>query len=254
MRNRFWARPIPHSSPVLTSNDVHIWFVQTNDQIISFEDFESLLSSAERDRALRFKFEADRRRYVIAHAALRWILSSYLNSPAQGLEFASGPYGKPKLAAIHAHSGVDFNLSHSHEVALIAVTEGREIGVDVEWIKKDFAFGEVAERFFTEREVAALHSLPDNFQREAFYKCWTSKEAFLKAKGTGLSGQLDEVEILFVPEEGVRVNVTIPNWTLEELHPCDGYAGALAVQGPECRLKCFQWQHTLKNPLIHRHT
>lgn len=254
MPNRLWDPLIPEPSPVLTSDEVHIWLVQTNEQCISSEDFDGLLSSVELDRASRFKFETDQRRYVIAHAALRSILSLYAKQPAEELQFASGPYGKPRLASIHSTRNTDFNLSHSHEVALIAVTEAREIGIDVEWIRKDFAFREVAERFFTEREVAALHSLPDNFQREAFYKCWTSKEAFLKAKGTGLSGQLDEVEILFVPEEGVRVNGTIPNWTLEELHPCDGYAGALAVQGPACRLKCFQWQHTLKNPLIHRHT
>jgi 4'-phosphopantetheinyl transferase len=89
--------------------------------------------------------------------------------------------------------------------------------------------------------VAALHSLPHNFQREAFYKCWTSKEALLKAKGTGLRGELDEVEILFNLEDGVRVNSTVPNWTLVELNPGDGYVGALVVQGPECRLICFQW-------------
>jgi 4'-phosphopantetheinyl transferase len=191
---------------------------------------------------------------VIAHGALRSILSSYLNSPAQELEFASGPYGKPKLSAFYSKKKIAFNLSHSHEAALIAVTEAREIGADVEWVRKDFAFGEVAERFFTRREVAALHSLPHNFQREAFYKCWTSKEALLKAKGTGLSGELDEVEIIFSPEEGVRVNGAIPNWTLVELNPCDGYVGALAVQGPECRLKCFQWQQSLRNPLTHRHS
>jgi 4'-phosphopantetheinyl transferase len=221
--------------------------VQTSHQIISFEGFESLLSSAERDRASRFKFEKDRRRYVITHGALRSILSGYLTCPAQELEFASGPYGKPQLAAFYSKSKIDFNLSHSHEVALIAVTEAREIGVDVEWVRKDFAFGEVAERFFTRREVAALHSLPHHFQREAFYKCWTSKEAFLKAKATGLSGELDEVEIKFSLEEGVRVNGAIPNWTLVELNPCDGYVGAFAVQGPEPRLKCFQWQQSLRN-------
>lgn len=254
MSDPFLVRPIPYPSPVLTPNEVHIWLVQTNDPSIALEDFESLLSSVERDRALRFKFGADRRRYVITHAALRSILSIYAKWPAEELQFASGPYGKPKLAAIHSKNRIDFNLSHSHEVALVAVTAAREIGVDVEWVRKDFAFGEVAKRFFTQREVAALHSLPHDFQREAFYKCWTSKEAFLKAKGIGLSGELDEVEILFNRKDGVRVNGTIPNWALVELYPYAGYVGALAAQGPECRFKWFQWQQTLRNPSTHRHS
>ena len=248
--NIFW--PETSGSEVLHENEIHVWLVRL-DGSFCMRCGTQLLSTDEQERAEKFKFQNDRRRYTVAHTALRLVLSQYANVSASNLNFFASAYGKPFLATAPA-GNIQFNLSHSHEVALIAVTEAREIGIDVEWIRKDFAFREVAERFFTEREVAALHSLPDNFQREAFYKCWTSKEAFLKAKGTGLSGQLDEVEILFVPEEGVRVNGTIPNWTLEELHPCDGYAGALAVQGPECKLKCFQWQHTLKNPLIHRHT
>jgi 4'-phosphopantetheinyl transferase len=241
MPNRLRDRPIPRPSPVLTPNEVHIWLVQTNDPSISLEDFESLLSSLERDRALRFKFGADRRRYVIAHAALRSILSIYTKRPAEELQFASGPYGKPKLAAIHSKNKIDFNLSHSHEVALIAVTAAREIGVDVEWVKKDFAFGEVAERFFTRREVAALQSLPHHFQREAFYKCWTSKEAFLKAKGTGLSGQLDEVEMVLA-DHVVRVKGTIPNLSLIELTVDEGYVAALVVDGVEPRLTYYVWE------------
>jgi 4'-phosphopantetheinyl transferase len=242
MPNQLWVRPIPYPSPVLTPNEVHIWLVQSNDPNFVFEDFEGLLSSVERDRASKFKFDTDRQPYVIAHAALRLILSTYAKRPAEELQFASGPFGKPKLVDLHPKMEIDFNLSHSHEVALVAVTAAREIGVDVEWVRKEFAFAEVAKRFFTRREVAALHSLPHNFQREAFYKCWTSKEALLKAKGTGLRGELDEVEILFNLEDGVRVNSTVPNWTLVELNPGDGYVGALAVQGPQCRLQCFQWQ------------
>ena len=241
MSDPFLVRPFLHPGPVLTPNDVHLWLVQNNEQIISWVDFEPLLSSGERDRAARFKFETDRQRYILAHAALRSILSTYVKRPAGELEFESGPSGKPKLAAIYSKKKITFNLSHSHEVTLIGVAKTQEIGVDVEWMRKDFAFGEVAERFFTRREVALLHSLPEDVQREAFYKCWTSKEAFLKAKGTGLSGDLDEVQINFSPDAGVRVNGTIPNWTLVELKPCDGYVGALVVQRSECQLKCFQW-------------
>jgi len=253
MPNPFLDRPARSSSLVLRKNEVHIWLVQANDERISLKDFENLLSSAEQVQASRFKFATDRRRYVTAHAALRSILSIYVKSPPEKLQFASGPNGKPKLAPIHAKQKFEFNLSHSHEVALIAVTQGREIGVDVEWIREDFAFYEVAQRFFTAKEVTALTALPSQLQRLAFFKCWTSKEAFLKAKGTGLSGELDEVEITLTPKEGVRVNGTISSWTLVALSPCAGYVGALALEGPECQLRCFQWRQ-LANDLTHRHS
>jgi 4'-phosphopantetheinyl transferase len=241
MSNPFLARPGPSSSLVLRENEVHIWLVQTNDESVSLQGFEDILSSVEQDRASKFKFEADRRRYVTAHAALRSILSVYVNSPARELQFASGPYGKPTLAPIHDRKKIAFNLSHSHEVALIAVTQDREIGVDVEWVRENFAFDEVAQRFFTTREVAALHALPLRLQREAFYKCWTSKEAFLKAKGTGLSGQLDEVEILFI-DDAVRVKGTIPNFSLIEITAEGGYTAALVVGGVEPRLTHYAWE------------
>lgn len=213
-----------------------------------------LLSSDEQERAARFKFQNDRRRYIVAHAALRLLLSQYVNVSSSDLNFFTNANGKPFLAAAPAAVNIQFNLSHSYEVVVIGVTRGREIGVDVERVREEFAFDEVAQRFFTPREVAALNALPIRLQREAFYKSWTSKEAFLKAKGTGLSGELDEVEILFTPEEGVRVNGTISNWTLVELKPRDGYIAALAVEGPGCRLKCFQWRPLPTNPSTHRHS
>jgi 4'-phosphopantetheinyl transferase len=240
MLNRFSVRPGPSSSLVIRQDQVHIWLVQTNGESISLGDFKDLLSSVEQDRASKFKFETDRRRYITAHAALRSILSSYVNSPARELQFASGPYGKPKLAPIHDKKKIAFSLSHSHEVALIAITQGREIGVDVEWVREDFVFDEVAHRFFTTREVAALHALPLHLQREAFYKCWTSKEAFLKAKGTGLSGQLDEVE-MGLTDHGVCVKGTVPNLSLVELTVDGGYVAALVVGGVEPRLTYYAW-------------
>ena len=245
MLNPFLVRPDPSSSLVIRENEVHIWLVQTNGESISLGDFKDLLSSVEQDRASKFKFETDRRRYITAHAALRSILSSYVNSPARELQFASGPYGKPKLAPIHDKKKIAFNLSHSHEVALIAITQGREIGVDVEWVRENFAFDEVAQRFFTAREVAALHALPLHLQREAFYKCWTSKEAFLKAKGTGLSGQLDEVE-MGLTDHGVCVKGTVPNLSLVELTVDGDYVAALVVDGIEPRLTYYAWESRSK--------
>jgi len=240
MPNRFLVRRDFSSSLLLGENEVHVWLVQTNDKSGSRDDFKDLLSSVEQDRASKFKFETDRRRYTTSHVALRSILSKYINDPARALQFTEGPYGKPKLAPGHATEKIEFNLSHSHELALIAVAQGREIGVDVEWVRASFTFDEVAQRFFTTKEVAALRGLPFHLQREAFYKCWTSKEAFLKAKGTGLSGQLDEVEIMLT-DYAVRVKGTIPNVSLVELAVDKGYEAALVVDGVEPRLTYYAW-------------
>ena len=245
MPNRFLVRPDPFSSLPLRENEVHVWSVQTNDKSSSPDDFKDLLSSVEQDRASKFRFETDRRRYTISHAALRSILSNYVNDSARALQFAEGPYGKPKLAPNHAMERVEFNLSHSHELALIAVAQGREIGVDVEWVREAFAFDEVAQRFFTTKEVAALHALPFHLQREAFYKCWTSKEAFLKAKGTGLSGQLDEVDIVLT-DHGVGVKGTIANFSLIELAVDSGYVAALVAKGAEPQLSYYAWRRSGK--------
>jgi 4'-phosphopantetheinyl transferase len=241
MPNRFLVRREPFSSIPLTENEVHVWLVQINDESSSPDDLKDLLSSVEQDRASKLKFETDRRRYITSHAALRSILSHYVNDPARALQFAEGPYGKPKLAHNYATEKIEFNLSHSHELALIAVTQGREIGVDFEWVREAFAFDEVAQRFFTTNEVAALHKLPSHLQREAFYKCWTSKEAFLKAKGTGLSGQLDEVEIVLA-DHAVRVKGTIANFSLVELSVDRDYVAALVAKGAEPQLSYYAWR------------
>ncbi|MBI2227664.1 MAG: 4'-phosphopantetheinyl transferase superfamily protein [Deltaproteobacteria bacterium] len=268
------AWPFPPPTLTLEPNEAHVWLVEANDAVVRASHLETLLSSAERERAAKFKFEKDRRLYTVTHAALRSILAGYLNVAPGDLEFEIGRRGKPRLAPNFSKDSLEFNLSHSFEVALIAVTREREIGVDVEHIKKEFAFAEVAERYFTTREVSAIRALPEDLQRRAFYQCWTSKEAFLKAKGVGLSGELDEVEILFGGEGGapranpwhlpvgpgggilsqspgprpgleskdlVQVKNTLPGWHLSELNPCDGYVGAIALEINKCDLRCYRW-------------
>ncbi|MBI2534762.1 MAG: 4'-phosphopantetheinyl transferase superfamily protein [Deltaproteobacteria bacterium] len=235
------AWPFPPPTLTLEPNEAHVWLVEANDAVVRASHLETLLSSAERERAAKFKFEKDRRLYTVTHAALRSILAGYLNVAPGDLEFEIGRRGKPRLAPNFSKDSLEFNLSHSFEVALIAVTREREIGVDVEHIKKEFAFAEVAERYFTTREVSAIRALPEDLQRRAFYQCWTSKEAFLKAKGVGLSGELDEVEILFGGEGRVQVKNTLPGWHLSELNPCDGYVGAVALEINKCDLRCYRW-------------
>jgi len=237
--NPIWS--VAPAKVTLAAGEVHVWLVRADDAALCMACCENLLATAERERAARFKFEKDRRLYTAAHAALRSILADYLNVAPGDLGFEIGQRGKPRLAPTFSKDSLEFNLSHSSEVALIAVTREREIGVDVEHIKENFAFAEVAERYFTTREVSAIRALPQDLQRRAFYQCWTSKEAFLKAKGVGLSGELDEVEILLGDKGRVQVTSTLPGWYLSELNPCDGYVGAVVLDGREFDLKCYNW-------------
>jgi 4'-phosphopantetheinyl transferase len=221
---------------------VHVWAVRLDDASVDLERGYNLLSPDERERVVRFKFERHRRRYLVAHIALHEILSRYLPIEPARLSFDLGPHGKPMIAQTLAPSDIEFNLSHSNEMALLAVTRGREVGVDIEHAREKFVFQEVAERFFTTKEVAAMRGLPSTLQRQAFFKCWTSKEAFLKAKGTGLSGALDEVEITLGSDDLVRIGANVPNWWLFELDPIAGYEAALVVANTPVPIDCYQWQ------------
>jgi len=233
--------PVAPAKFTLAAGEVHVWLVRADDAALCMACCENLLAAAERERAARFKFEKDRQLYTAAHSALRSILADYLKVTPADLQFETGPRGKPRLTPTFTKHKLEFNLSHSHEVALIAVTREQEIGVDVERIREDFAFAEVAERYFTAKEVSAIRALPESLQRRAFYQCWTSKEAFLKAKGVGLSGELDEVEIVLDGDRRVRVKSRLPGWCLNEIDPCDGYAGAMALEGNEIDLRCYDW-------------
>lgn len=234
-----WSPP-PGPVPPLGAN-VHVWAVELDDANFDASVWHARLSSEEQARAARFKFDRDRRRFIVAHAALRDILAGYVNADAAQLEFVHGPDGKPQLAPPFAATDIKFNLSHSHERGVLAVSHGREIGIDIESVRPDFAFDDVAEHFFTAREVKALRTLPPALQRQGFYKCWTSKEAFLKAKGTGLSGELDEVEIT-VEGGRVRIEAQVAGWWLTELDPGDGYEAALVSETPPLEIFYYRWR------------
>ncbi len=216
--------------------EIHVWIAAAGETDDFRRSCYPVLSAAEQERARRFKFEKDERLFTVAHAALRSILARYLNASPARIEFAIGPQGKPRLAA---GESLRFNLSHSGELAVIAIAS-RELGVDVEGIKENFEFEEVAEHFFTAREVAALRALPGALQRRAFYQCWTSKEAFLKAKGTGLSGELDEVQII-LDGEAVRVAANVPGWSLMPLDAGGGYAAAVVRAGEPAQVRLYRW-------------
>jgi len=240
-----WAQP-PGDLPGLEAS-VHVWAVRLDDASVDLERGSELLSPDELERAARFRFELHRRRYLVAHIALHEIISRYLPIDPARLSFDHGPNGKPKLARALAPGDIEFNLSHSNEMALLAITRGHEVGVDIEHAREKFEFQDIAERFFTAKEVAAMRGLPSTLQRQAFFKCWTSKEAFLKAKGTGLSGALDEVEIALGADGQVCIAANVPNWWLFELTGIDDYEAALVVALTQAPIRCYQWEHGLSS-------
>jgi 4'-phosphopantetheinyl transferase len=235
---------LPPDDIDLNDDEAHVWMIRTLGHDSADEKLTARLSADERHRAAQFKFDKDRRLYTAAHAGLRSLLASYLRVAENEIHFVAGAHGKPRLA-LPGDSGLEFNLSHSHDLALVAIARGRAVGADVEFIKRDFAFDEVARRFFTAREVAALFELPPSLRRAAFFKCWTSKEAFLKAKATGLSGTLDEVEIVPANDRSVKIEANVPGWSLLEVMHTEGYEAALVVQGNPLPVRCYRWEPAL---------
>jgi 4'-phosphopantetheinyl transferase len=234
-----WSEP-PESLSLATG-DVHVWRVELNQPEPLLEKFRETLEEQELDRASRFHFEKHRRHFTAGRGVLRQLLSQYLGTKPEQLRLSYGAYGKPALNGEHKDSRLRFNMSHSHEVALFAFAEDRELGVDVEHIRTDFASEEVARRFFSRREVETFNALPQHDQVAAFFKCWTRKEAFIKVIGKGLSQPLDKFDVtLGLPAALLWVSGDdASRWSLYDLEVGGDYAGALAVEGQVSRIRCW---------------
>jgi 4'-phosphopantetheinyl transferase len=242
--NTMWVAPPEQLT--LPDDEVHVWRASLTRTPFELQSLLSLLAPDEISRAQRFHFERDRASFIVARAALRTILAAYLKlNPAQ-LQFSYSAHGKPALNDVEASDGLRFNLSHSHALALYAVTNNREIGVDIEYIRADFANEEIAERFFSNTEIAILRALPADERTASFFNCWTRKEAYIKARGEGLSFPLDRFDVSLIPgEQPITLNVhetpfEAARWLLQSLTPEDGYAAAIAVEGDDWNLKCWQ--------------
>lgn len=239
--------PEPPDVLSLSNAEVHVWRVSLDQPAGVVELLLSTLVEDERVRAARFHFEKDRVRFVVARAALRAILARYLSAPPGQLQFHYNPYGKPSLAA-DAGSGLDFNVSHSHSLALLAFARGSALGVDVERLRADAAERQIAERFFSAHEVSALCGLPSAQQPRAFFDCWTRKEAYVKARGEGLSFPLAEFDVSLRPDEPaalLRVRGDAQEagrWTLRALDVAPDYAAALVTEGHIRHVKTWQWE------------
>jgi 4'-phosphopantetheinyl transferase len=171
---------------------------------------------------------------------LRSILSQYLQLKAQDIHFIYNAFGKPTLKN---STSLNFNVSHSNNLMLVAVTNGAEIGVDVEYIRKDFDNEDIADHYFSKSEAATFHSLPAKEKALAFYLCWTRKEAYIKAKERGLSLPLKHFDVTLRPGEPAKLLRTTfdenERWSLYNLSPAENYAGAVAMNAPSSNIQYF---------------
>jgi 4'-phosphopantetheinyl transferase len=240
--------PAPPDVLSLSHGEVHLWRASLDKTPGVVERLRSTLAEGERARAARFHFEKDRVRFVVARGALRAVLGRYLRVPPARLQFHYSPYGKPSLAAEFEGGGLEFNVSHSHSLALFVIARGRALGIDVEHLRADVAEWQIAERFFSASEVSALRGLPASQQPRAFFDCWTRKEAYIKARGEGLSFPLAEFDVSLRPDEPaalLRVRGDAreaERWTLRALDVASDYAAALVAEGRGWQLKTWQWE------------
>lgn len=227
---------------ILPEDEVQLWRVDLEAISGAESRWRHLLSADESARAARFHFARDRRHFIAARAMLRTILGGYLETNPQNLSFSYSKKEKPSLGASHADSGVMFNISHSGGIALLAFTQRRDIGVDVEFIRKEFDLEAIARRFFSENEQNQLAALPSEVRPEGFFRCWTRKEAYIKATGDGLSLPLHQFDVSLASGEMNALTSTRPDaseasrWLLQEVPAGPGYAAALCVRGHDWKL------------------
>lgn len=203
--------------------------------------YGAILSAEERNRADRFRFDRHRRRYVARRGILRELIGFYLDCDPAAVAFVRNAYGKPAVARGDLH----FNLSHSHGTALYAFCHNVDVGCDIERRDPKFAAEQIPELFFSRDEVHTLRSLPLNEQTEAFFNCWTRKEAYIKAVGHGLSIALDSFDVSLASSEPAALRRGCEGWSVQSFEPMLGFQAAVVAQGANWRLNFTErrsWQ------------
>ena len=237
---------VPHQTPILLNDDIHVWRASLEVPSARLEYLYRMLSEDEVIRAKQYCFEQDRRRFIIRRGLLRRILSGYLGQSPSKISFSYNSYGKPALASISGKPTLYFNMSHSCGLAIYAITRSQEVGVDIERIRPSENAEDIVKRFFSSREKAEFSTLPERIKKQAFFTCWTRKEAYIKARGEGLSHPLDQFSVSLIPGEPARLlschndSCETERWDLRELTVNARYVATLAFEGRhDSKLRCF---------------
>jgi len=239
--------PEPPDNLSIGASEVHVWFAALDQPPEVLERFHASFSVDEQQRAERFRIGNLRNHYVAARGMMREVLARYLGTSSQSLAFTYAAHGKPSLASSWRDTGLDFNLAHSHCAAVLAVTQGEPIGVDIEQIRPMPNAGALMERFFAAEEIDAWKRLNEKLRLEAFFRGWTRKEAYLKAVGSGLSFPLDRFCITIDPSQTPRV-LSIDGdvkeaarWWLTSFDPAETFVAALAMRGTPRTLRLWNF-------------
>jgi len=224
----------------LHENEMHIWRAWLDVDDREFARLSSYLSQDELLRADRFVFSKDRHHFTVARGRLRELLGIYLKRLPESFQFRTGRYGKPTLSE---DLPVRFNLTHSYGLALYGFSLNRELGIDVEKIRPEFASKEIAERYFSAAEQRELSQLPTEMHTDAFFLCWTRKEAYVKAHGDGLQIPLDSFDVSLTPGEPVLLRSTDQEkWSIRSFSPASQYVGAFVGEGKFHSINFWDYQ------------
>jgi 4'-phosphopantetheinyl transferase len=233
----------------LDDDSVHIWRANLDQDDRVMNDYLNLLSLDERERAGRFYFSLDRNRFVVRRGILRCLLSAYLHCAPERIKFEYSAFGKPSLVEQTDGGRVCFNLSHSNGKGLFVISRQDMLGIDIEFMRDDRDLLSIASAAFSTHELGQLRTLPENLQKEAFFSCWTRKEAFIKATGKGLSFPLKNFDVSLAPGDSVQILRVegLPEesfaWQLEELPVEEGYKAALAIRIERKNLHIHLWNY-----------
>ncbi len=219
----------------ISRNEIHIYRSSLESTAEKLKEFELLLSPDELQKAYRYKFEKDRDHYITGRALLRSILGKYLNQAPDEIIFCYSDKGKP----IMKNSNIKFNLAHSGGKAVFAFSENAEVGIDIEYMRELPDALEIAKRFFSDEEFNEFLKVSEDEIREAFFNCWTRKEAFIKAVGEGLSYPLKDFTVTLIP--GVNPEIKwikdkvdeVIEWNLVNIESDQDYISSLAVKSSE---------------------
>ena len=234
--------PPPPESIDLPEGHVHLWCARLDPAEELLARLRGVLSADEIHRAERFRAGTLRSRFIAGRGTLRLILAKYLRAQPAALRLNYQAHGKPELAAPWNADGLEFNVSHSHDLAVFAFARGCQIGVDVEWVRPMPNAAGLMERFFSPDEVAQWRRVPAELKQLSFFHGWTRKEAWLKAVGSGLAFPLSEFCVTLAPFEPARV-LSIQGdarrgaeWWLESNEPCPGYVATVAIRGQPAKV------------------
>ncbi|MBN1489669.1 MAG: 4'-phosphopantetheinyl transferase superfamily protein [Phycisphaerae bacterium] len=238
MTEAWTSRPLD-----LGTDEVHVWyaFPERVAGLTSVEHLRAILSDEETARQRRFVFEKDRDLFLVARVLVRVVLSRYAGVAAAAWNFTEDAHGKPEIAGPAEGIGLRFNLSHTGGMATCAVTRNHDVGVDVENVNRRVSMTELARRYFAAREAEAIERLSGAAQRERFFAYWTLKEAYVKARGLGLSIPLDGFAFEFDSRDNARivfmdaVTDSAADWQFARFQPSRPHRIAVAIRAPSDR-------------------